>query len=95
MEKESAMYQLMGIRMNGITNGNEEYQKIIRKSDEYSSRLEELVLPEEVRLLMDRYVSERNALSSLYAMLAYLLGFSDCKEMLLEKYLFAEMQQMS
>ena len=81
METESALYQLMGVRMNGvmngITNSDGQYQEIIRKSDEYSDRLEEMELPEEVR------------------MLAYLLGFSDCKEMLLEKRLFTEPQQMS
>lgn len=56
METESALYQLMGVRMNGvmngITNSDGVYQEIIRKSDEYSGRLEELELPEEVRLLM-------------------------------------------
>ena len=91
METESALCQLMGVRMNGvmngITNSDGQYQEIIRKSDEYSGRLEELDLPEEVRLLIDRYVSEQNALGSRYGMLAYLLGFSDCKEMLLEKIL--------
>lgn len=91
METESALYQLMGIRMNGImnsiTNSDGQYQEIIRRSDEYSGRLEELDLPEEVRLLIDRYVSEQNALGSRYGMLAYLLGFSDCKKMLLEKIL--------
>ncbi len=84
----------MGIRMNsvmnGITNSDGEYQAIIRKSDEYSDRLDEMDLSKEVRLLIDRYVSEQNALGSRYGMLAYLLGFSDCKEMLLEKCLFAE-----
>ena len=91
METESALYQLMGVRMNGvmngITNSDGQYQEIIRKSDEYSGKLEELDLPEEVRLLIDRYVSEQNALGSRYGMLAYLLGFSDCKEMLMEKCL--------
>ncbi|MCM1537874.1 MAG: hypothetical protein NC254_05715 [bacterium] len=99
MEKDSALYQLMGIRMNGvmngITNGDREYQEIIRKSDGYSGRLDQMELPEEVRLLIDRYVSEQNALGSRYGMLAYLLGFSDCKEMLLGKCLFTEPQQMS
>ena len=66
MEKESALYQLMGVRMNGITNSDGEYQEIIRKSDEYSGRLEEMELPEEVRLLIDRYVSEQNTLGSRY-----------------------------
>ena len=99
METESALYQLMGVRMNsvmnGITNSDGQYQEIIRRSDVYSGRLEELELPEEVRLLIDRYVSEQNALGSRYGMLAYLLGFSDCREMLLEKRLFTEPQQMS
>ena len=56
METESALYQLMGVRMNGvmnsITNSDGQYQEIIR-----------------------------------FGMLAYLLGFSDCKELLLEKCL--------
>ena len=91
METESALYQLMDTRMNGIMNGivsgDGEYQQISRRSDEYSDRLEKMELPKEVRLLIDRYVSEQNALGSRYGMLAYLLGFSDCKEMLLEKIL--------
>ena len=95
METESALYQLMGVRMNGITKNDGEYQEIIRRSDVYSGKLEEMELPEEVRLLIDRYVSEQNALGSRYGMLAYLLGFSDCKEMLLEKRLFTEPPQMS
>lgn len=97
METESALYQLMGIRMNGImnsiTNSDGQYQEIIRRSDEYSGRLEELEMPEEVRLLIDRYVSEQNALGSRYGMLAYLLGFSDCKEILLEKCLPTETKE--
>ncbi len=92
MGKEPALYQLMDIRMNsvmnGITNNDGEYQSIIRKSDEYSGRLDEMDLSKEVRLLIDRYVSEQNALGARYGMLAYLLGFSDCKEMLMEKCLF-------
>ena len=68
METESALYQPMGVRMygvmNGITNSDGQYQDIIRRSDVYSDRLEEMELPEEVRLLIDRYVSEQNAHSS-------------------------------
>lgn len=98
MGKESALYQLMDVRMNGVMNGiissDGEYQQIVRKSDEYSSKLEKLELPKEVRLLIDRYVSEQNALGSRFGMLAYLLGFSDCKEMLLEKCLPAEAKEM-
>ena len=68
METDSALYQLMGVRMNGvmngITNSDGQYQEIIRRSDVYSDRLEEMELPEEVRLLIDRYVSEQNAHST-------------------------------
>ncbi len=91
MAKESALYQLMGIRMNGImndiTNSDGEYQEIIRKSDEYSDRLERIGLPVDIRQLIDCYVSEQNALGSRYGRLAYLLGFSDCKAMFLGKCL--------
>ncbi len=65
MEKDSALYQLMGVRMNGITDSDGEYQAIIRRSDEYSGRLERMELPKEVQLLIDRYVSEQNAHSTL------------------------------
>lgn len=99
METESALYQLMGIRMNGImndiANSDGEYQETIRKSDEYSDRLERIGLPVDIRQLIDRYVSEQNALGPRYGMLAYLLGFSDCREMLLEKRLFTKPQKMS
>lgn len=99
MGKESALYQLMDIRMNSvmncITNSDGEYQCIIRKSEEYSDRLDEMNLSKEARLLIDSYISEQNALGSRYGMLAYLLGFSDCKEMLLEKCLFAESKVMA
>ncbi len=54
METESALYQLMGVRMNGvmngITNSDGEYQEIIRKPDEYSGKLDEPELPEEICL---------------------------------------------
>ena len=98
-EKDSALYQLMGVRMkgvmNGITNSDGEYQAILRKSDEYSGRLERMELPKEVRLLIDRYVSEQNALGSRFGMLAYLLGFSDCKAMFLGKCLPTEAKEMN
>ena len=58
--------------MNGIVSSDGAYQAIIRKSDEYSGKLEKMELPKEVRLLIDRYVSEQNALGSRYGMLAYL-----------------------
>ena len=68
MGKDSALYQLMDVRMNGVMNGivsdDGEYQQISRKSDEYSGRLAKMELPKEVRLLIDRYVSEQNTHST-------------------------------
>ena len=99
MEKDSALYQLMDARMNGVMNGIVkgcgEYQTIIRKSDEYSGRLDGMPLSQEVRLLIDGYVSEQNALGSRFGMLAYLLGFSDCKAMFLGKCLPTEVKEMT
>ncbi len=85
MEKDSALYQLMDTRMNGVMNGivssDGEYQAILRESAIYSGELDKMDLSKEIRLLIDRYVSEQNALGSRFGMLAYLLGFSDCKAM--------------
>ena len=71
MDSNSILYQLMDIRMNGImneiTNRDKEYQEISRSSDEYSGKLDALHLPREVRLLIDRYISEQNAHSISHA----------------------------
>lgn len=100
METDSVLYLLMGERMNGIINGimeaDGEYQEIKQKSDVYSDRLDGLHLPKEARLLIDRYVSKQNAHSTIlcygsrYGMLAYLLGFSDCRELFLGKAPFPD-----
>lgn len=97
--KKTILDQLMGLRMNSvmneITNSDMEYQEIIRRSDIYSNKLEALQLPKETRLLIDRYVSEQNALGSRYGMLAYQLGFSDCKELFIERLPFSNIQAAS
>lgn len=97
--KKTILDQLMGLRMNSvmneITNSDMEYQEIIRRSDIYSDKLEALQLPKETRLLIDRYVSEQNALGSRYGMLAYQLGFSDCKELFIERLPFSNIQAAS
>ena len=68
MEKDSALYQLMDTRMNGVMNGivssDGEYQAILRKSDVYSGELDRMDLSKEIRLLIDRYVSEQNTHST-------------------------------
>ena len=88
MDKQSTLHQLMGMRMNGIMNGiterDEDYQALLRAIDVYSDKLEALHLPAETMKLIDRYVSGYNAIGSRYGMLAYLLGFSDCRELLLD-----------
>ncbi len=90
--------QLMGLRMNSvmneITNNDMDYQEIVRQSDIYSDKLEARQLPKETRLLIDRYVSEQNALGSRYGMLAYQLGFSDCRELFIERLPFSNIQAM-
>ena len=69
MGKEPALYQLMGICMNSvmnsITNSDGEYQAFIRKSDEYSDKLDKMNLSKEDSLLIDSYISEQNAHSTL------------------------------
>ena len=60
----------------------------------YSGELDRMDLSKEFRLLIDRYVSEQNALGSRYGMLAYLLGFSDCKAMFLGKCLPTEVKEI-
>ncbi len=64
MEIDSALYQLIDTRMNGIVSSDREYQAILRRSDEYSDRLERIGLPVDIRQLIDRYVSEQNALDA-------------------------------
>ena len=80
LEKDSALYQLMDTRMhsvmNGIVSSDGEYQAILRRSDIYSGELDRMDLSKEIRLLIDRYVSEQNALGSRFGMLAHLLGFA-------------------
>ena len=99
MEKDSALYQLMDTRMHSVMNhivsGDGEYQAILRKSDIYSDELDRMDLSKEIRLLIDRYVSEQNALGSRFGMLAYLPGFSDCKAMFLGKCLPTEAKEMN
>lgn len=85
MDKDSVMYQLMNLRVNTVLNSilaaDEDYQEISRKSSVYSGQLDDMNLPRDLRQLIDRYVSEQNALGARYGALAYLLGFSDCIEM--------------
>ncbi len=86
MDKDSALYLLMDMRVNGILDRilerDEEYQEIVRKTSEYLDRLEAMELPQEARSLIDLHSCEQNALGARYGALAYLLGFSDCVELM-------------
>lgn len=97
MDMNSVLYQLMDMRTNGILNKiveeDEAYEEIKRKSDIFSKRLNEMDLPEEVRSLIDHYVSEQNALGARYGALAYLLGFSDCVELMTKPLHLETMQK--
>lgn len=90
MDMNSVLYQLMDMRTNGILDkiiaADEDYQEISRKSDVFSKQLDDMDLPEEIRSLIDRYVSEQNALGARYGALAYLLGFSDSVELMTKPF---------
>lgn len=79
MAKESALYQPMKAHVNGITNSGGEYQEIVRKPNEYSGTFDKMKLPEEARLLINRYVSEQNMLSHCMGCLHICLGFQTTK----------------
>lgn len=86
MDENSVLYLLMDMWVNGVLDRilekDEEYQKIPRKSGGYLDRLEAMDLPQEARSLIDLHSCEQNALGARYGALAYLLGFSDCVELM-------------
>ncbi len=86
MDKDSVLYLLMDMRVNGVLDRilekDEEYQEITRKSGEYLDMLEAMELPQEARSLIDLHSCEQNALGARYGALAYQLGFSDCMELM-------------
>jgi len=86
MDKDSVMYLLMDMRVNGILDRilekDAEYQETAKKSEEYLDRLEAMNLPKEARSLIDLLSCEQNALGARYGAHAYLLGFSDCVELM-------------
>ena len=93
MDNDSVLYLLMDMRVNGILDRilerDEEYQEIARKSGDYLDRLEAMDLPQEARSLIDLHSCEQNALGARYGALAYLLGFSDCVELMAKPLHFA------
>ena len=87
MDNKSVLYQLMDTRMrealHKITKEDTVFMESKVKADEYAAKLVALNLPEETMRLIDQYVNERSTNWVRYGELAYMLGFSDCKDLLL------------
>ena len=68
MDKNSLLYQLMAMRMNGIMNGvaerDEDYQTSLSAADPYIDQLKALHLPKKTRQLIDDCVSAHVAIGS-------------------------------
>ena len=86
MDKNSVLYQLMAMRldsvMNGIAERDEDYQASLSAVDKYIDQLKALPLPKETQKLINDCMSGHIAIGSCWGRLAYLQGFSDCRELL-------------
>ena len=60
----------------------------VKETGKYSKKLDTLKLPRKTTQLIDRYVNAQTEQGSRYGDLAYILGFSDCIELLLGKDCF-------
>ena len=69
--------------MNDVAEQDEDYQASLNAVDPYIDQLKALHLPNEIRQLIDDCVSGHIANGSCFGRLAYLQGFSDCRELLL------------
>lgn len=87
MANNTVLFQIMDLRINDalekVLANDDDYQKTQKQADIYSNQMDALNLANETRLLIDRYASALNANSCRYGELAYVLGFSDCLELLL------------
>ena len=71
--------------MGKITEEDSVYQTTAKEAGEYSKKPDALKLPGETTQLIDRYINAQTEQGSRYGDLAYILGFSDCIELLLDK----------
>ena len=96
MDITSVLYQLMDTRLVEallkLTKADTAFMQTKEKADKYAAKLASLNLPEETMRLIDQYVNERSANWVRYGELAYMLGFSDCKELLLGSRHIPEMK---
>lgn len=86
MGKDSIMEQLMAVRtdkvLNGIVENDAMYLDTKNEAAGYYVQLESMHLSEDVMQLIDRYVSAQVSNGTRYGEIAYMLGFSDCTELL-------------
>ncbi|MCI9071427.1 MAG: hypothetical protein HFH80_01205 [Lachnospiraceae bacterium] len=91
MDKNSVLYQLMAMRLdsaiNSIAERDEDYQASLSAVDKYIDQLKALPLPKETQKLVNDCMSGHIAIGSCWGRLAYLQGFSDCRELLLKPLL--------
>lgn len=91
MDKNSILYTLMAMRldsvMNDIAEQDADYQASLCAVDKYINQLKTLHLPEETKQLINDCMSGHIAIGSCWGRLAYLQGFSDCRELLLKPLL--------
>ena len=91
MDKNSVLYQLMAMRLdsaiNSIAERDEDYQASLSAVDKYIDQLKALPLPKETQKLVNDCMSGHIDIGSCWGRLAYLQGFSDCRELLLKPLL--------
>lgn len=87
MDKNSLLYKLMAMRMDSIMNDvaeqDEDYQAALSAVDPYIDQLIAMQFPKETMHLIDDCMSGHVAIGSCLGRLAYMQGFSDCRELLL------------
>lgn len=70
--------------LNSILQQDSEYQRIQHEMDELIEKFQELNLPKEQCLLVDRLVSSHTECGALYGRMTYQQGFRDCASLLVE-----------
>lgn len=70
--------------INCIIQQNDEYKQIQEKIDVLTNEFDELGLPKEQRLIVDRLISSYNESGAFYGKMTYQQGFRDCAALLVE-----------
>ena len=70
--------------LNCSIQQNDEYKQIQEKIDVLTNEFDELGLPKEQRLIVDRLISSYNESGAFYGKMTYQQGFRDCAALLVE-----------